>query len=296
MGPSRPTSNARPQRRRPFLRLPPCARPPPTSKERVNWMPFALAGAVLTFVAASVLCVGLVGGGGFVALWGHENPNLTPTPSPLGDIDDGVVEDVVVAREVQPQASTKVVDLKPVTEGAKPQEIWNSTKRADRPTPKTVAEPRNAPAPPSPRGKRRKDNPPPTVPAPLPDEPAPRSNRGLRDDIQGLADTAFEGRLSTSDRDKLSFVSTDDDNFTPARTLLYLDAKARGERNEMRGHLDLLMSLPANQLNPALLRRGCPRRRSPPRLPQRASNLRAGGTALGPSPFGPHLQSQGPHL
>lgn len=74
-----------------------------------------------------------------------------------------------------------------------------------------------------------------------------------RDALDRLAAPAFAGSLSGTDRSSLGSVPTDDPLFTRAYTLLYLDAKARGDVTDRDRNLASLMALPENQYNPALL-------------------------------------------
>ena len=72
-------------------------------------------------------------------------------------------------------------------------------------------------------------------------------------DLDGLSSVAFGGGLSGTDRERLSTLGADDPLYTRGYTLLYLDAKARGDRGGQAGYLATMMALPENQYNPALL-------------------------------------------
>ncbi len=89
-------------------------------------------------------------------------------------------------------------------------------------------------------------------PPPEPREPPPGSKIAPAE-MDRWSKSAFEGRLAAGPAKRLVEVEVDDPQFTRARTLLYLDAKQRGEVEERRGHLGLLMSKKENQYNPVLL-------------------------------------------
>lgn len=92
------------------------------------------------------------------------------------------------------------------------------------------------------------------VPAPPPPAPAPPPVQPMgTSEMQDVSEAAFAGRLARADLERLAAIPTDDPEFTRARTLLYLDAKARNDRPARQGHLALLMTLPENRFNPALL-------------------------------------------
>jgi hypothetical protein len=71
--------------------------------------------------------------------------------------------------------------------------------------------------------------------------------------LDQLSAAAFQGSLAAADRERLAAVPTDDPLFTRSHTLVYLDAKARGDQGGQTRALALLMSVPENQYNPALL-------------------------------------------
>jgi hypothetical protein len=73
------------------------------------------------------------------------------------------------------------------------------------------------------------------------------------EELAASSDAAFAGRLDGGVAAKLMAVPVDDPNYTRARTLLFLDAKARGNASERDEHLSALMSRPENRYNPALL-------------------------------------------
>lgn len=64
---------------------------------------------------------------------------------------------------------------------------------------------------------------------------------------------AFEGSLSPSAASQLTELGATDPAFTRARTLLYLDAKARGDGKLRDSYLQSMMALPENRYNPVLL-------------------------------------------
>lgn len=72
-------------------------------------------------------------------------------------------------------------------------------------------------------------------------------------ELDRWSESAFEGELSASARTRLTEVPKTDPAFTRARTLLYLDAKAKGEDQSRDEHLAAMMALPENRYNPILL-------------------------------------------
>ncbi len=171
----------------------------------------------------------------------------------------------------EPKAAAAPADPKPRT--------------APSPAPVAAASPRIQPSPytpPAPRPVAASATPrpapvaPPVATAPPPPEPAATTFDAIAsaDDVtqreqgsteeeplgpvdrrllDGMASPAFRGALTANDRAALSDVPDDDPLFTRAHTLLYLDAKARGDSAARDQHLASLMSLPENQYNPALL-------------------------------------------
>ncbi|MBX2796142.1 MAG: protein kinase [Myxococcales bacterium] len=168
-----------------------------------------------------------------------------------------------------------------------PQETYEAVVRTTSPPPKprprpqptgglSTARPAPAPAPaPAPVLMPSPSDPPPPLPMPiLADEgtadaaptPPPPDIDGLfdpagspaapappPDDLDRLSTSAFNGKLSAGEQEQLAQVATDDPDFTRARTLLYLDAKARDDAKARQSHIALLMTLPANRYNPVLL-------------------------------------------
>ncbi len=159
-----------------------------------------------------------------------------------------------------------------------------------RPVPTAAAVPEPRPAPPSPRpapsswtpepepvaAAPRPPPPPPVTTAPPPPEPASSTYDAVafaddvtqreqgtaeaeplgdinRDVLDQIAGAAFTGGLTSADRSALSAVPADAPVFTRAYTLLYLDAKAKGDVSLRDQYLRTLMALPENQYNPALL-------------------------------------------
>ncbi len=72
-------------------------------------------------------------------------------------------------------------------------------------------------------------------------------------ELEAASAAAFSGSLDPEVGARLSEVPGEDPGFTRARTLLFLDAKARNDTGARDAHLAALMAIPANRYNPALL-------------------------------------------
>ncbi|MEN0061549.1 MAG: hypothetical protein AAGA48_05325, partial [Myxococcota bacterium] len=135
-----------------------------------------------------------------------------------------------------PETATRALDPLPQFIDDEPERKRNRRKERDR-------EPEPDPA-------RLEFEPP---PPPVESEPAADGAKIASGEMDRWSKSAFEGRLSPGSAERLAGVEIDDPQFTRARTLLYLNAKKRGQLEEQRGHLRLLMSVPENQYNPVLL-------------------------------------------
>jgi hypothetical protein len=85
--------------------------------------------------------------------------------------------------------------------------------------------------------------------APIP-EPPPTVDSGTLGDY---ASRAARGGLSATDRAALEALPPSDTNYSRAYTLLYQDAKNRGDHASRRVYLDKLLAQPENQYHPELL-------------------------------------------
>ncbi|MEO0602494.1 MAG: hypothetical protein AAF211_13715, partial [Myxococcota bacterium] len=90
-------------------------------------------------------------------------------------------------------------------------------------------------------------------PAPPPSTEPPPGSKIAPADMNRWSRSAFDGQLTGGPAQRLAEVEIDDPQFTRARTLLYLNAKKRGQVEERRGHLGLLMTKPENKYSPVLL-------------------------------------------
>ncbi|MEM6929249.1 MAG: hypothetical protein AAF602_20080 [Myxococcota bacterium] len=90
-------------------------------------------------------------------------------------------------------------------------------------------------------------------PAPPPSTEPPPGSKIAPADMDRWSRSAFDGQLTGGPAQRLAEVEIDDPQFTRARTLLYLNAKKRGQIEERRGHLGLLMTKPENKYSPVLL-------------------------------------------
>jgi hypothetical protein len=74
--------------------------------------------------------------------------------------------------------------------------------------------------------------------------------------IDELADKARSGALSAADRLTLEMVDRSNVSYTRAQTMLYEDAKARGDGRAQRKHLESILGHPENRYNPVFLAEG----------------------------------------
>jgi hypothetical protein len=72
-------------------------------------------------------------------------------------------------------------------------------------------------------------------------------------EIDRWAEAAYKGELSPGAVQQLASIPSTDPGYTRARTLLYLDAKAREDISTRDAHLAAMMTLPENRYNPVLL-------------------------------------------
>jgi len=72
-------------------------------------------------------------------------------------------------------------------------------------------------------------------------------------DLDRWSKDAFQGQLSPAAVQRLSDLPTSDPAFTRAHTLLFLDAKSRGDTKARDQNLAAMMTLPENTYNPVLL-------------------------------------------
>jgi eukaryotic-like serine/threonine-protein kinase len=72
-------------------------------------------------------------------------------------------------------------------------------------------------------------------------------------DVSGYAERSYQGELTDADREILSDVSPADPDYTRSVTLLYQDARARGDLAGRRTHLSAIMALPENEYRPEFL-------------------------------------------
>lgn len=132
-----------------------------------------------------------------------------------------------------------------------------------RPNPVPVARPTPPPTPkaapvPRPVPVARVEAPPPAPPDETWDavaevDPAAAPSAIPTTELDRWSESAFEGELSPSALTQLAEVPKTDPGFTRARTLMYLDAKARGDDTTRDQHLAAMMALPENRYNPILL-------------------------------------------
>lgn len=71
--------------------------------------------------------------------------------------------------------------------------------------------------------------------------------------MERWAEAAYQGELSPGATTQLAAVPSTDPTYTRARTLLYLDAKARGDEAMRDAHLAAMLLVPENKYNPVLL-------------------------------------------
>jgi hypothetical protein len=72
-------------------------------------------------------------------------------------------------------------------------------------------------------------------------------------DESGYAERSFQGELTAADREVLGDVSTADPDYTRSLSLLYQDARARGDLAGRRTYLAAIMALPENEYRPEFL-------------------------------------------
>jgi hypothetical protein len=90
--------------------------------------------------------------------------------------------------------------------------------------------------------------------APIPEPPAAAAVDSVNAGTLGdYASRAARGGLSSTDRAALEAVAPSDSNYSRAYTLLYQDAKNRGDHASRRVYLDKLLAQPENQYHPELL-------------------------------------------
>ena len=75
-------------------------------------------------------------------------------------------------------------------------------------------------------------------------------------EIDSLSGKARQGNLSAADRLTLEMVDRSDVAYTRAQTLLYEDAKARGDGRNQRKYLDAILAHPENRYSPVFLAEG----------------------------------------
>jgi len=229
-----------------------------------------VVGAALAAVAL-VVCLGM---GGTGALFGASQMASTQEAG----------SDAAPAGVPAPEAAAPATAAPAPKAAALPTDPGPRT--APSPAPSAAASPRVQPSsytPPSPRPRaapaatpRPAPVAPPVATAPPPPEPAAttfdaiasaddvtQQEQGTAEEeplgpvdrvlLDGMASPAFRGALTQADQAALSDVPLQDPLFTRAHTLLYLDAKARGDSTARDQHLASLMALPENQYNPALL-------------------------------------------
>lgn len=141
---------------------------------------------------------------------------------------------------------------------------------ASSPKPAPAAAPRPAPASPPPAPVAPLPEPAP-LPPPVPLDAVAAADLALDDlddlgdealmdtglevgDLGQYSDRAHAGRLTAEERAALATLdAADPDRFTRARTLLYLDARARADHTMARMHLAALMTVPHNRYRPDLV-------------------------------------------
>lgn len=256
-------------------------------EEAIDWAPYAAAAGIASLMLASLMCVGIV----YLAppLFGEPDdaayegivavPDAAPepvaareVPAPSPDAEPIPEPARVPVPRAEPLPAPRRLAVRTPAPARETFDavVRTAPKPAPRPLPPIEPEPAPAPAP------RARPAPRPTAdPSWDPFEPASEAPFGSTAEaaaavaatpapaeggegpdsreLERMSATAFDGRLSKSDAKRLAEVPTSDLLFTRARTLLYLDAKARGAADEQRGHLALLMSLPENKYNPVLL-------------------------------------------
>jgi len=231
---------------------PPPARvePPPYSLpiddeaelENPAWYPFAAGALFLVAALSMVTCLGIGGlswmsGGPGVA---SVDPLEQPEPAPIVVAVSPDPEPVVEPQpqpQPQPQPAAPPRPAPRIAAAPTPQP---SLVVRPMPAPRPVARPAAAVALVAPR------------PAPLTGA-RPTAAQVSDDELSRWSASAFTGNLAPGAAERLTRVALDDPAFTRARTLLYLDAKAKGNNTVRREHLDLMMALPENGYNPVLL-------------------------------------------
>jgi hypothetical protein len=71
--------------------------------------------------------------------------------------------------------------------------------------------------------------------------------------LDGYADSAKKGKLSSTDVSDLESTDTTDPNYTRSRALLLMNAQKKGDDAGQKRYLDQLMRLPENQYSPIFL-------------------------------------------
>ena len=242
-----------------------------TPSRSPSWLPMAAAGGLAAVALLS--CLGLGGIGGVAGLVSARQSQVAavqpPAPEPA-PVAAPQVEPEPVAQAVEPSPRpsprpTRAEAPRPTSQ-PRPQPAARPTPTPTlRPSPRAAPSPSPRPAPPPPR--------PVAAPAPTPPAETYSAVSAADDRVQqesgtadlaaegpldrvaldAMSEAAFAGSLPSAERARLAGVGTDSPLFTRSHTLLYLDAKARGDRSSKSSELALLMSVPENQYNPALL-------------------------------------------
>jgi hypothetical protein len=141
-----------------------------------------------------------------------------------------------------------------VKDEQRPEDIHRALAKANPPPAPTPVAPPPKPSPPAPQPQAQPQPKPQgrsgtADPAPVPE---PVGVPVATSEIDRWAEAAYEGELSPGAIQQLAAVPASDPGYTRARTLLYLDAKARGDVATRDAHLAAMLMLPENKFNPVL--------------------------------------------
>ncbi len=247
---------------------------------RTSLLPFAIAGVGILVVMGVVVCLGT---GGVGMVWGVANTPMAanaPEPLPVASaaVDDPADDDddpeIAAAGSDDDEPSQAIPEpaAEPAPEPAPRRPAPRPSAPADtrpppRPAPSAHASP-PAPARPAPPAR-------PSPPAPTYDPPPPRpdpkssyiteyddpiedevpiaAEEDVGHELADYADRSFRGELTAADREVLAGVSPADPDYTRTYTLLYQDARARGDVTDRRAYLTAIMAQPENEYRPEFL-------------------------------------------
>ena len=240
---------------------------------QTNYLPYIVAGVgVAAVVLALFVCVG---GGGLGALIAGRPQTATATsPTATGPVvaatpaakpkpEDGPTEDREVAAAdvaTQPRPQ-RLTDPKPSRAQPSPAPTYTAAAAPVRPAPTRPAPAAPPPPQPEPEPAYVPDPEPSYTADPQPayavddfavDDDTPIAGSDLGD-LAGYADRSFRGELTEADRQTLAQVTASDPNYTRTYTLLYQDARARGDLDDRKVYLTAIMAQPENEYRPEFL-------------------------------------------